>query len=219
MTQAPRTVDYYYSTRSSFTYLGAARLNALAAEHGFTLNHRPIILSITMPPIGGRPFGERPPMLQNYATLDLMRWADHLGIPVQREPVFHDGPVELPSGIVIAGQRAARRGEEGDVDRLSLLVLKALWGDDRDIADPTVISALCTEAGYGDPDALISEALSDGVQAELARNCREAVIRGVIGAPTYFIANEPFYGQDRLDFVARAMARETQRTAGSAGNA
>jgi len=207
MTQAPRTVDYYYSTRSSFTYLGADRLNTLARKHGFTINHRPIVLSITMPPIGGRPFFERPAMLQNYATRDFLRWAAHLDIPVQREPVYHDGPVELPSGIVIAGQRAVRRDEAGNVDDLSLRVLKALWGDDRDIADKAVIAELCEASGFADPPALIEEALSDGVQMELQRNCREAIVRGVIGAPTYFVADEPFYGQDRLDFVERAMAR------------
>lgn len=207
MVQAPKTIDYYYSTRSSFTYLGAARLNALATEHGYQINHRPIILSKTMPAIGGRPFGERPPMQQYYATLDLLRWGEYLGISVQREPVYHDGSVELPSGIVIAGQRAARRGEAGDVDRLSFEVLKALWGDDRNIADPTVVSELVAASGYQNPEAMIDEAYSETVQAELARNCIEAINRGVIGAPTYFVDNEPFYGQDRLDFVARALAK------------
>jgi 2-hydroxychromene-2-carboxylate isomerase len=116
------------------------------------------------------------------------------------------GPVELPSGIVIAGQRAAARGEPGDVDALSLAVLQALWRDDRDIADRTVVAELCRSAGFADAEALMDEALSAGVQAELQRNCQEAIVRGVIGAPTYFVDDEPFYGQDRLDFVERALA-------------
>jgi len=168
MTQAPKTIDYYYSTRSSFTYLGASRLNDLAKKHGCRIVHRPIILSVTMPPIGGRPFGERPPMQQYYAGLDFLRWADHLGIPVQREPVYHDGPVELPSGIVIAGQRAVGRGDPGDVDRLSFLVLKALWGDDRNIADPDIVAELCAEAGYSDPKALIDEAMARASKRNLS---------------------------------------------------
>lgn len=203
-----KTIDYYYSTRSNFTYLGAARINALARTHGRRLVHRPILLSVVMPPIGGMPFGERPTMLRNYAMRDALRWAAHLGIPLLREPVHHMGPVELPSGIVIAGQRAVARGEAGDVDDLSLRVLQALWRDDRDIADPAVVAELCRAAGFTAPDALIDEALTAGVQAELARNCQEAIIRGVIGAPTWFVDEEPFYGQDRLDFVARALARE-----------
>jgi len=204
---AVKTIDYYYSTRSNFTYLGAARINALARAHGRRLVHRPILLSVVMPPIGGMPFGERPTMLRNYAMRDALRWAAHLGIPLLREPVHHMGPVELPSGIVIAGQRAVARGESGDVDELSLRVLQALWRDDRDIADPAVVAELCRAAGFAAADALIDEALTAGVQAELARNCQEAIIRGVIGAPTWFVDEEPFYGQDRLDFVERALAR------------
>lgn len=202
-----KTIDYYYSTRSNFTYLGAARLNALAKAHGRRILHRPILLSVTMPAIGGMPFADRPTMLRNYSMRDALRWAAHLGVELLREPVHHVGPVELPSGIVIAAQRATGRGEPGDVDDLSLAVLQALWRDDRDIADPAVVTELCRSAGFATPDALVDEALSDGVQAELRRNCQEAIMRGVIGAPTYFVDEEPFYGQDRLDFVERALAR------------
>lgn len=202
-----KTIDYYYSTRSNFTYLGAARLNAMAKAHGRRIVHRPILLSVTMPAIGGMAFGERPTMLRNYSMRDALRWADHLGVPLLREPVHHMGPVELPSGIVIAGQRAAARGEPGDVDALSLAVLQALWRDDRDIADRTVVAELCGSAGFADAEALMDEAMSAGVQAELQRNCQEAIVRGVIGAPTYFVDDEPFYGQDRLDFVERTLAR------------
>lgn len=202
-----KTIDYYYSTRSNFTYIGAARLNAMAEASGRRIVHRPILLSVVMPPIGGMPFGERPTMLRNYAMRDALRCAEHLGVPLLREPIHHMGPVELPSGIVIAGQRAVARGEVGDVDALSLGILQALWRDDLDIADRSVVAETCREAGFAAPDALIDEALGEPVQAELARNCQEAIIRGVIGAPTYFVDDEPFYGQDRLDYVERALAR------------
>ncbi|MEH6631105.1 MAG: 2-hydroxychromene-2-carboxylate isomerase [Halopseudomonas aestusnigri] len=202
-----KTIDYYYSTRSNFTYLGAGRLNALANRFGHKIVHRPIVLSVIMPAIGGQAFGERPTMLRNYTMNDALRWANYLGIPLQREPIHHDGPVELPSGIVIAAQRAKERGEDGDLDLLSLKVVEALWRDDRDIADEAVIFELCETTGFRDTRALIGEALSPAVQAELDRNCREAIMRGVIGAPTYFVDGENFYGQDRLEFVERALIR------------
>ena len=78
--------------------------------------------------------------------------------------------------------------------------------DDRDIAHQRVMAELMTEAGF-EPSRLIVEALSDEVQLELARNCREAIVRGVIGAPSYFVDGENFFGQDRLDFVERWLAR------------
>ncbi|WP_120497168.1 2-hydroxychromene-2-carboxylate isomerase [Kiloniella sp. EL199] len=199
------TIDYYYSTRSNFTYLGAARLNALAEKYSRKIVHRPIILSVTMPAIGGLPFDDRPTMLRNYAMNDALRWAEYLGISLQREPIHHDGPIELPSGIVIAAQRAKDRGEAGDLNLLSLKVVEALWRDDRDIANEKVITELCESASFENLPNLIEEALSPAVQAELERNCREAIMRGVIGAPTYFVDGENFYGQDRLDFVERAL--------------
>ncbi|MFD2206065.1 2-hydroxychromene-2-carboxylate isomerase [Kiloniella antarctica] len=202
-----KTIDYYYSTRSNFTYLGADRLNILAQKYNRKIVHRPILLSVTMPAIGGQSFDTRPTMLRNYAMNDALRCAEYLQIPLLREPIHHDGPVELPSGIVIAAQRAKKRGDDGDLDLLSLKVVEALWRDDRDIADEDVIFELCETAGYNDIKALISEALSPGVQAELDRNCREAIMRGVIGAPTYFVDGENFYGQDRLEFVEHALAR------------
>jgi 2-hydroxychromene-2-carboxylate isomerase len=204
--QPMNTIDYYYSTRSNFTLLGAGRLNALAAKYHRRVLHRPILLSHTMKPLKSTPFDKRPAILRNYAMHDALRTAAHLDIALLREPVHHRGPVELPSGIVIAGQNAVLRGETGDVDRLSLKVLEALWLHDRDIADAGVVAELVVASGFTDAEALIAEAMSDGTQAELMRNCTEAVIRGVIGAPTYFVDEEMFYGQDRLDFVERALA-------------
>jgi 2-hydroxychromene-2-carboxylate isomerase len=162
-----------------------------------------------MPPIGGQPFGERPPLRTLYGMTDALRCAAHLGIPLLREPVHHDGPVELPSGIVIAAQRATTRGEAGDVDALSLAVLSALWIEDHDIADRAVIGPLCAAAGFADPEALMNEAVGSSAQAELARNCREAIIRGVLGAPTYFADDEHFYGQDRLDYLERRLGQSS----------
>ena len=201
-----KTIDYYYSTRSNFTLLGAGRLNALAAKYKRRILHRPILLSETMKPLKSTPFHKRPAILRNYSMHDALRVAAHLGIPLLREPVHHMGPVELPSGIVIAGQNAVLRGEAGDVDRLSVEVLEALWLHDRDIADEAVVAELVKASGFKDADALIAEAMSDATQAELMRNCTEAIIRGVIGAPTYFVDEEMFYGQDRIDYMERALA-------------
>lgn len=202
------TIDYYYSIRSSFTYLGAAHINRLAKDHGRRLVHKPLLLSVILPPIGAQQFADRPPQRTAYMRRDLARWAAHRGIPVELEPIHHNGPMELPSGIVIAAQRARAAGEQpgGDVDALSLALLTALWRDDRDIADEAVVAALCAAAGF-DPAPLIPAATGASVQLEVERNCREAIILGVLGAPTYVVDGETFYGQDRLDFVERALTR------------
>lgn len=199
------TIDYYYSTRSSFAYLGAARIAALAAKYGRRLVHKPIILSTTLPPIGAQQFADRPPHRTAYMRRDFQRCAARLGMEVELEPIHHNGPVELPSGVVVAAQHAVRGGAKGDLDALSIAVLAALWRDDRDIADETVIAALCKDAGF-EAAPLIAAAMSPEVQLEIERNNREAIIRGVMGSPTYFLGEDNFYGQDRLDFVEEALA-------------
>ena len=201
-----KEIFYYYSIRSDFTYLGAARIAALAKKYGRRLVHRPIKLSVTMVPIGGIPFDDRPPLRTAYAQLDAARWAAFLKIPCLADPIHHDGPMELPSGAVIVAQRAVLRGERGDVDELHCLILQALWRDDRDIADTRVISELAEKAGFDAPK-LVREAVSEHAQLELARNCREAIVKGVLGAPSYFIDGEHFFGQDRLEFVERKLAQ------------
>lgn len=200
----------YYSVRGSFAYLGMRRFFALARQHNRPIVHRPIKLSVTMGPIGGQPFAERPPLRTAYSLRDQQRWAELLGIDILDDPIHHDGPMELPSGAVIAAGRAAARGEAGDQDELAALILEALWRHDRDIADRAVIGELAERAGFA-PDPLIEEALSDEAQLELARNCREAIVKGVIGSPTYYVDGENFYGQDRLDFVARSLERRADR--------
>ncbi|RMD60767.1 MAG: 2-hydroxychromene-2-carboxylate isomerase [Alphaproteobacteria bacterium] len=209
MTATTATIDYYYSIRSSFAYLGAARLNALARRHDRRIVHRPILLSVILPAVGAQPFDERPPHRTAYMRRDLERWAAHLGLPVLLEPVHHVGPMELPSGTVIAAQRAVQseggNGSDGDVDGLSAAILGALWRDDRDIADAAVLGELCEAHGFN-AEAILTTARTPDVALELERNCREAIIRGVLGSPTYFVDGDNFYGQDRLDFVERALA-------------
>lgn len=202
-----RAIHAYYSVRSSFAYLGAAELTAIARRRDARIVHRPIRLAVTMPPIGGRPFDERPPQQRAYARRDCVRWAEHRGLPFVYEPVHHEGPMELPSGIIIAAQRVRETGGPGDVDELSRSVLAALWAEDRDIANDGVIGELVARAGFADAAALVARAREPDIQAELDRNNREAIMRGVIGAPTYFVGEENFYGQDRLEFVERWLAR------------
>jgi len=208
-------IEYFYSIRSSFTYLGAARLNALAAEFGLTVAHRPIDLAALVERLesiegarttdrayaGARVF-EQDPVRERYTQLEYRRWSRYLGIGINVDPSHHYGPRELPSGAVIAAQR---RGL--DAGRLSHAILEALWRDDRDIADAAVIAELVDRLELGVPGALLcEEAMRPEIQEELAANTREAAARGVFGSPTYIWKGEPFFGQDRLDFLRRAIA-------------
>lgn len=204
-------LPYFYSVRGSFAYLGHAEVVRLARAHGRRLVHKPMLLSIVVPETGGIWFTDRHPARVRHAWEDFQRWAAWRGIPVVPEdPTNHYGPMELPSGLVVAAQWAVREGaadagDGGDLDRLAGEILAALWRDDRDIADPAVLDELAAACGFDGP-ALRAAALSEAAQAEVLANSREAVELGVIGSPTYLVDGRVYYGQDRLPFVAAALA-------------
>lgn len=212
---AAESIEYFYSVRSSFTYLGSARLNALAARHGLAIRHHPIDLGVVIGafaeidgqrpadrPYAGARVYEQSPVRESYTRSEYRRWSKRLGIGINVDPSHHYGARELPSGAVIVAQR---RGL--DANALSHAILQALWRDDRDIADAEVIGALLAEVGIdAEPLAFTAEALSASVQSEFRDNSQEAVRRGVFGSPTYVYAGELFFGQDRLDFLEEAIA-------------
>lgn len=195
-----RLIEYFYSIRSSFAYLGAPRLYDLARRYDARVIHKPIDLGAVVTASGGTPYDKLSPVRLAYTQRELKRWAAHLGMRIMVEPSHHFGQRELPSGIVIGAQRAKR-----NADGLSFAILEALWRDDRDIADKALLRELASRRGL-DADQLLVQAEKPEVQAELAANTEEAIRRGVFGSPTYIVDGEPFFGQDRLDFVERALA-------------
>ena len=200
-------ITVFYSVRGSFAYLGQQEIARLARQYGRPLLHKPMLLSIVVPETGGIWFTDRHPARVRHAWDDFQRWAAWRNVPVVPEdPKNHYGPMELPSGLVVAAQKSVNAGGKGDLDRLAFEILAALWRDDRDIADPAVLDELAGTCGFDGP-ALREVALGEAAQSEVAANSREAVDLGVIGSPSYLVEGELFYGQDRLHFVEAALKR------------
>lgn len=200
-------ITIFYSVRGSFAYLGQQEIARLARQYGRPLLHKPMLLSIVVPETGGIWFTDRHPARVRHAWDDFQRWAAWRNVPVVPEdPKNHYGPMELPSGLVVAAQKSVNAGGRGDLDRLAFEILAALWRDDRDIADPAVLDELAGTCGFDGP-ALREVALGDDAQSEVVANSREAVDLGVIGSPSYLVEGELFYGQDRLHFVEAALKR------------
>ncbi len=207
-------VEYFYSVRSSFAYLGAARLNTLVERHGLTIRHHPVDLGLLVGAIGSikdqdtadRPYAgarvyETSPVRENYTRSEYRRWSKRLGIAINVDPMNHYGSRELPSGAVILAQR---RGL--DVNALSHAILQALWRDDRDIANSAVIGELLDRLGHDvDRDEFAATALTMPVQDEFRENSKNAIARGVFGSPSYIYKGELFFGQDRLEFLEEAI--------------
>lgn len=214
------TLLAFYGISSPWAYLGAPRMAALAAQHGARLVHRPIRV---IQANGGIPLRTRPDSRQRYHEVELARWRAHLATPLVLRPRHYPcRSIEPAAQAVIAVQRAGL-----DAGPFSLAVQRALWAEERDIADLATLReiaaatvALGAGAGAGagggevvSVEELVREPQAPEVVAEWERNLEEAERRGIFGTPTYVVDGELFWGQDRLDFVDRALAAAKERRA------
>ncbi len=196
-------VDYYASLNSPWTHLGAARIEAMTARHGASLRILPVDFGAIFPASGGLPLPKRAPQRQAYRMMELVRWRDHLGIPIKLQPKHFPSPELLAAGSVIAVRETMG---DGPAIRLAHRVLKAVWEEDGNISDPDTLARLIGECGLELAEVLALGGEARWQERRLA-DTREALDRGVFGAPSYVIGEEIFWGQDRLEFVERRLAR------------
>lgn len=191
-------IEYFFSAHSAYAYLGAWELARIARNTGWRVAHRPIDLNPVIAATSGDAFGARSAAHSDYFFgRDMFRWAEWRGLPmIRHRPTYHDNPLALPNGMIIAA------GPDAGV--MSRAILQSHWRDDTDIADPATLVRLAEEVGL-DGVALLNAAQSSKVQARHSVNTDEAITRGVFGSPTYFVRGDMFYGQDRLEMLARAI--------------
>ena len=139
---------------------------------------------------------------QAYRLVELRRWSESRGLPMNVQPKHF--PVDGAPASKLLLATIAAFGTERALDLVGV-ISRALWTEERDIADTDTLVALCNAIGL--PGAMLMPAsLTDGIAAELDKNTDAAIAAGVFGLPTFAIDGELFWGQDRLDFVARALA-------------
>jgi 2-hydroxychromene-2-carboxylate isomerase len=135
--------------------------------------------------------------------MELKRWREHLGVPLNVEPKFFPVSAEPSATALLAVLE--RNGVEKALDFVADC-MRAMWIEDRNIADNDTLAAILTACGL-DAVALLAHARSAEVAARYIQHSQEAIARGVFGSPTYVYRDELFWGQDRLDFLDRALAR------------
>lgn len=206
----------FYSLSSPWAYFAGPRLQDIVRRHHVRLVLKPFDFQAVVPITGGVPLRTRPEPRRSYHSEELDRWRRHLGMPLNLVPKHYpaDGKPDgwnKPAGwMVIALQR-----QGGDAMRLSHAILRALWAEERDIADPAVRRAIADENGF-DGSALLALETSDAVQTEYRRNSDEAARLGVFGSPTCVLDGQRYWGQDRLEFVDRALDAIRARGSGAA---
>jgi 2-hydroxychromene-2-carboxylate isomerase len=197
-----KVVDYYLATNSPWTYLGHERFVAIANEHGATVNVHPVDLGQVFPISGGLPLAKRAPQRQAYRLFELKRWSEHLRIPIHLQPKHAGAPADVSARWVIAAL------EHGTAAGLAMAggVLRARWAEEHDTSDPATMRYVAQHIGL-DADALAERAAAPEIQARYEAFTQQAIDAQVFGAPWYVYRGEPFWGQDRLDFLARALSK------------
>jgi 2-hydroxychromene-2-carboxylate isomerase len=206
-----QTVECFTTLSSPWMYLGGPQLTDIIKRHGATLVLKPFDFRLVVKHTGGVPLRTRPEPRQDYHMLELDRWSQHLGVPIKLKPKHY--PPTDPSNAGRMVMAAQARGL--DAMALSHALLRALWLEDRDIADPRSRIAIADDEGFPG-DALHREEQSSSVDAEWDRNNQEAVKRGVFGAPTFFCGDLWLWGQDRLFFLDKHLAGEQVQSGASA---
>lgn len=194
-----KTIDYFYSHVSPWTLLGHDRLTALAERTGAVIVHHPVTVSEIFPKTGGLPLAKRPPERRAYRMLELRRWSNHLGIPLNLEPRFFPADDRPSQAFALAAMNAG-----ADVHALSGALLRAVWQQERDIADWDTLAAIGLKQGLDGP-ALVADAQSEAIARRAQAECDAALAAGCFGVPWYSVGGEGFWGQDRLDLLEASL--------------
>ncbi|MEO8344362.1 MAG: 2-hydroxychromene-2-carboxylate isomerase [Betaproteobacteria bacterium] len=195
-------IDYYFATVSPWAYLGHDRFIAIATKCGATVAVKPMNLGEVFPVSGGLPLSKRAPQRQAYRLVELQRWSQFLNKPMRIQPQF------FPVNGDLAAQWILAANELGGTGGLALAgaVGRAIWEQERNVADAATMEMIAGECGLP-VAALATRAQAPEIAEKYAALTQEAIARGVFGAPTYAVGEELFWGQDRLDFLDRKMAK------------
>ncbi len=185
-------IDYFFATISPYTYLAGLRLEEMAARHEATIAYKPMDIVALFPRTGGVKPAERHESRKEYRGQELRRQSAKAGLKLNLSPAFWPTNPAPSSYAIIA---AAREGG-GDLGGLVHGFCRACWAEERNIAENDVVRDVLAAHGF---DPMLAESgMLIGAET-YAANLEEAVARGVFGAPFYFVGDERFWGQDRLD--------------------
>lgn len=194
----PPQVDFYFDVGSPAAYLAFTQIEAIAREAGASVNHKPMLLGGVFQATGNAS-PVTVPAKGAYTFIDFARHAKRYGVTLIRNPHFPINTLMLMRAITGAQMHASERDAV-----LIDAIFKAIWTEQLNMNDPEVASVALANAGF--PAGLIASWIGDAaVKARLKETTDEAIARGVFGAPTMFVGDEMFFGQDRLEWVREAL--------------
>jgi 2-hydroxychromene-2-carboxylate isomerase len=195
-----KPVDYFFAPVSGFAYLGHDAFLKIAKDTGAEVTFRPFDVVGVFKTQGTTPPPAQGDIRLSYRREDMTRWAVRRGLPLKAIPAHWPAPAE-PSGRAILATEALGH----DVGAVAGAMLRGIWAEDRNLADKADLAAILD--GLDLPSAeILATAESPGIGVLFEEHTKAALDARVFGSPTWVIDGVRYFGQDRLDFVADALA-------------
>ena len=189
-----KKVELFFDLSSPYSYMAATQMKSLGERTGADVVWRPMVLGAVFKSVGND-MPARVPQKARWMGNDLMRWAAQYGVPWQMSSHFPLNTIKAMRLILVDDSKAAA---------VALAGFRAMWAEDRDITTDAELRRIA-EMGGLDPATALQAIEAPAVKDRLRANTDEAVARGAFGAPTLFVGDELFWGNDRLHHVEAAL--------------
>ena len=190
--------DFYFDFGSLASYLAHTQLPRISAETGAKPQMYPMLLGGVFQATGNAsPMAV--PAKGRYVFIDMKRFADDYGVPLVMNPHF---PI-ITTTLMRAATALQAQGDEA-FQRYMDAIYRAIWVEGLNMNEPSVVGEVLTRANF-DSAAVLAMANEQATKDKLKAVTMTAVERGVFGAPTFFIGDHMYWGQDRIEQVIRAL--------------
>ena len=193
-----KSVEFYFDLGSPYSYLAYYRLLQIAEQQEIQIVYKPILLGGVFKATGNRSPIEIP-VKGVYSILDMQRWAEYYHIPMQMNPHFPMNTLTLMR--ILTGIQLLHLEK---FEQVLKLLFDAMFGTPQNLNEPNVLAEVLKPSGFSVED-IMSMVQSDVVKQKLITETEQAIQRGIFGAPTFFVGDEMYWGQDRLHFVEQAL--------------
>ena len=193
-----KSFEFWFDFGSTASYLAWTQLPALEAETGATAVLKPMLLGGVFQATGNQSPANIPAK-GKYLFVDFDRFAERYGVPFKVNPNFPINTLLLMRGAIVLQMKADPRFRD-----YCNAMFNAIWVECLNMNDPATAAEALHKAGF-DAQALVAAAGEQTTKDALKAATQKAVDRGVFGAPTFFVGDQMFWGQDRMDFVREAL--------------
>ena len=194
----PKQFDFYFDFGSLASYLAHTQLANICSETGADVSLMPMLLGGVFKATGNAsPMSV--PAKGRYLFIDMKRYADSYGVPLEMNPHF-----PIITTTLMRGATALQMHGDANLQKYLDAVFRAIWVEGLDMNDPAVVGQVLTKAGL-DPAAIDAMANEQATKDQLKAVTLRAIERGVFGAPTFFIGDQMYWGQDRIEQVKAAL--------------